>query len=201
MIKTITFDFGNVVGFFDHRRASGRLAKHTDLPCDAVHAFLFGSQLEDDYESGRISTAEFVRLVREGCRLRCSDEQLQAEYADIFWPNPDVCDLIPRLASSYRLVLLSNTNELHTARFRPQFADTLRHFAGLVLSHEVGARKPRPEIFRHAQQLTGCLPQECVFIDDLPANVAGARAAGWHGIVYTGTTDLMQRLAGLGVAP
>jgi putative hydrolase of the HAD superfamily len=169
------------------------------MPWADIHAFLFGSQLEDDYESGRIGTAEFVRLVRDGCRLRCPGEQIRADYADIFWPNPEVCDLIPRLASRYRLLLLSNTNELHTGRFRPQFADTLRHFAGLVLSHEVGARKPRAEIFQHAQRLAGCLPQECVFIDDLPANVAGARAVGWHGIVYPGHADLVRRLAELGI--
>jgi HAD superfamily hydrolase (TIGR01509 family) len=195
MIKTITFDFGNVIGFFDHHRASKRLAAYTDLPPADVHACLFGNALEDDYESGWISTAEFVHRVRDHCRLRCSDEQFQADYADIFWPNPDVCDLIPRLAARYRLLVLSNTNELHTRRFRGQFADTLRHFAGLVLSHEVGTRKPRAEIFQHAQRLAGCAPEECVFIDDLPANVAGARAVGWHGIVYTTSTDLLEQLA------
>jgi FMN phosphatase YigB (HAD superfamily) len=39
-----------------------------------------------------------------------------------------------------------------------------------------------------------------VFIDDLEANVAGARLLGWHGIVYTGTADLRRRLGDLGVA-
>jgi putative hydrolase of the HAD superfamily len=199
MIKTITFDFGNVVAFFDHRLASKRLAAHTDLPAADLHAFLFGGRLEDDYEAGRISTAEFVGRAREGCRLRCTDEQFHAAYADIFWANTDVCALIPRLAARYRLLLLSNTNDLHAARFRPQFADTLRHFAGLVLSHEVGARKPGPEIFGHALRLAGCASEECVFIDDLPANVAGARAVGWQGVLYTDHADLTAGLMNLGV--
>jgi putative hydrolase of the HAD superfamily len=201
MIKTVTFDFGNVVAFFDHRLASSRLAAYTDLPLADLHAFLFGAPLEDDYEAGRISTAEFVSRAREVCRLRCSAEQFHADYADIFWANADVCALVPRLAARYRLLLLSNTNDLHALRFRPQFADTLRHFAGLVLSHEVGARKPGPEIFGHALRLAGCLPGECVFIDDLPANVAGARAVGWHGVVYSNHAAAMRQLTELGVVP
>ncbi len=60
-------------------------------------------------------------------------------------------------------------------------------------------RKPRPAFFQHCQSLAGCAAAECVFIDDLPANVAGARALGWQGIVYTGTGDLREHLRNLGV--
>src|SRR6516162_1527488 len=48
-IKVLVFDFGNVVGFFDHRRTSRRLAAHADLPADAIHAHLFDRSLEEDY--------------------------------------------------------------------------------------------------------------------------------------------------------
>jgi putative hydrolase of the HAD superfamily len=80
-----------------------------------------------------------------------------------------------------------------------QFEETMRHFDALVLSHEVGARKPRPEFFHACQRLAGCGPAECLFIDDLPANVAGARALGWHGIVYANGTDLSRELEKHGV--
>ena len=59
--------------------------------------------------------------------------------------------------------------------------------------------KPAAAFFDACLRLAGCAPEECVFIDDLPANVAGARACGWHGIVYTDAPDLRQQLAGLGV--
>jgi putative hydrolase of the HAD superfamily len=193
--KALIFDFGNVVGYFDHRRASRRLAAWSDLPVDALHAQLFGGRLEDDYESGRIDTAEFVRRARETCRLRCGDEDFGPAYADIFWPNPDVCALLPRLKPAHRLLLLSNTNELHARHFGRQFAEALAHFDGLVFSHEVGARKPAPAVFAHAQRLAGCAPQECLFIDDLPANVAAARAFGWQGLVYTDFPTLVRQLA------
>ena len=41
-----------------------------------------------------------------------------------------------------RLLLLSNTNEMHSRQFLAQFADTLAHFDHVVLSHQVGVRTP-----------------------------------------------------------
>ena len=96
MIRTLIFDFGNVVGFFDHWQVTRRLAAHGEVAAEELHAFLFGGPLEDDYEAGRISSAEFLRHVREKARLRCSEEVLVTSYTDIFWPNPDVCGLLPR---------------------------------------------------------------------------------------------------------
>jgi putative hydrolase of the HAD superfamily len=199
MIKTIVFDFGNVIGFFDYGITTDRLARHSRLSSDDIRRFIYGGELEDDYESGRIPSADFLRRVREGCGLTCPDDALALAFADMFWPNEAVCALVPRLKPRYRLLMGSNTNELHSRHFLRQFADTVRHLDGLVLSHEVGARKPRPEFFRHAERLAGCAAAECLFIDDLPANVAGARALGWQGIVYSRDTDLAAELAKHGV--
>jgi FMN phosphatase YigB (HAD superfamily) len=199
MIKTIVFDFGNVIGFFDYGISVERLARHSRLPADDIRRFLYGGELEDAYESGRISSDEFVRRIREGCGLTCSDDVLRPAFADMFWPNEAVCALVPRLKPTYRLLLGSNTNDLHSRHFLQQFAPTLRYFDGLVLSHQIGARKPRPEFFEYAQRLAGCAPMECLFIDDLPANVAGARALGWCGIVYARDCDLAAELTKEGV--
>jgi putative hydrolase of the HAD superfamily len=75
----------------------------------------------------------------------------------------------------------------------------LQHFDALVLSHEVGQRKPKPAFFDHCRRLSDCAAEECLFIDDLEANVAGARACGWQGIVYRDYEDLRARLAEFGV--
>ena len=50
-----------------------------------------------------------------------------------------------------------------------------------------------------ARRRAGCPAAECVFIDDLPANIEGAKRCGWQGIVYTDFADLKRRLAELGV--
>jgi putative hydrolase of the HAD superfamily len=198
-ITTVVFDFGNVLGLFSHRRAAEQLAAYgRDHPAE-VEAFLFGGQLEDDYEAGRIATPEFIRLVREQFELGCTDEQFCAAFADMFTPNPEVCALVPRLKARYRLLLLTNTNDLHYRQFRPQFAETLGHFDAIVASHEVGCRKPDPRVFRHCERLAGAAQRQCLFIDDLPANVSAARACGWHGILYRPGDDLGEQLLRFGV--
>jgi putative hydrolase of the HAD superfamily len=198
-ITTIVFDFGNVLGFFSHRKAAEQLAPYTKQSPEEIQAFLFGGPLEEDYESGRISTAALIDRMRTACGLHCDEEQFRAAFADMFTPNDAVCGLLPHLKPEYRLLLLSNTNELHAHQFRAQFAATLDHFDALVLSHEIGVRKPHPRVFAHCQELAGSRPAECVFIDDLPANVEGARACGWNGIVYRRDSDLAMQLAQYGV--
>ncbi len=51
-------------------------------------------------------------------------------------------------------------------------------FDVLVLGPRLGVRKPDPEVFRRTAALLGLAPEECVVVDDVPANVRGARAAG-----------------------
>jgi putative hydrolase of the HAD superfamily len=198
-ISTIVFDFGNVLGFFSHRKAAEQLAVYSPLSAEDILNRFLDSDLEDDFESGRLSLPAFREIMRQRCRVRCDDEQLDRAIADMFTPNEEVCRLVPLLKPGYRLVLLSNTNELHAVQFRRQFADTLAHFDALVLSHEVGLRKPCPDIYAHCCQLGGSSPSECVFIDDLPANIDAARACGWHGIVYHRGLDLRRELRRLGV--
>jgi epoxide hydrolase-like predicted phosphatase len=73
-------------------------------------------------------------------------------------------------------------------------------FDAVVISHEVGMRKPEPRIFRHAAELIGLAPDECVFIDDIEANVAAARACGMTGIWHDNperTSGELSRLLGM----
>jgi putative hydrolase of the HAD superfamily len=198
-VSTTVFDFGNVLGLFSHRRAAEQLAAYSPLAAEAIQAYLFGGKLEDDYESGRLVTPLFVGLVRERCRLSCTDEQFARAFGDMFTPNPAVCALVPLLKPRYKLLLLSNTNALHARQFLPQFAETLAHFDHRVLSHELGFRKPDPRVYAHCQRLAGRPAGECLFIDDLPSNVQAARACGWQGLVYERGLDMRRALAEYGV--
>ena len=55
-------------------------------------------------------------------------------------------------------------------------------FDAVVISSEVGMRKPEERIFLHALARLGLTPQQCVFIDDIEANVTAARALGMTGL-------------------
>lgn len=187
------------MGFFDHQRAVANLVRFTPLSGTELTLSIYGSVLESDFETGRVSTEEFVRLAKANGRIDCDDAVFLDAFNDIFTPNPEVCDLIPRLAKANRLILASNTNPAHFGRFSVAFAEVLRHFAKLGVSHEAGARKPHPDFFGYCQQFADSPKEECVFVDDLPANVEAARAFGWNGIVYRPGEGIEEKLREAGI--
>jgi FMN phosphatase YigB (HAD superfamily) len=199
MIRTIVFDFGNVVAFFDHSRALKQLAPFTDMDPVELALVLYGSPIEDAYERGAIPTDEYVREAMLNGRLTCSPDEFLAHYCDIFWPNPEVIDLLPRLKPRYRLVLASNTNDAHFTKYTFQFAREMARLDHIVTSPMARARKPEPVFFAFAQRHTDAEPGECLFIDDLPVNVEAAQRFGWKGLVYRADGTLVEKLRAAGV--
>ena len=61
----------------------------------------------------------------------------------------------------------------------------LQWFKDMVVSADVGHVKPEPEIYKYAAQRFGVRPQQCLFIDDVEANVEAARNQGFFGHHYT----------------
>jgi len=198
-IKTICIDFGNVIGFFDHQRAIEQFARFTTMPTMELTLAIYGGTLEDDYEQGFLTTAEFTRQAKLNGRLTCSDGEFLAAFVDIFWRNAEVCDLIPQLAQNHQLLLASNTNDAHFKKYCEQFADVIEHFDSLCPSHILQARKPHAPYFERCQTYIESRPQECLFIDDLGVNTEAARRHGWQTLDYQPKQNLHDQLAALGV--
>ena len=74
----------------------------------------------------------------------------------------------------------------------------LAGFDGAIVSGDVGLLKPDPRIYRLLLERYGLDAAECVFMDDVPANVAAARSVGMHGIDFTDPPALRRDLAALG---
>jgi len=106
---------------------------------------------------------------------------------------PDMAGLVRRAkASGLRTALLSNSwgNDYPREGWEEMF-DVV------VISGEVGMRKPEPRIFEHTVGLLGLQPAECVFVDDLPSNVEAAVALGMVGVrhmAYDTTAEELEAL-------
>jgi epoxide hydrolase-like predicted phosphatase len=70
-------------------------------------------------------------------------------------------------------------------------------FDAVVISGEVGMRKPEPRIFLHTAELLSIDPRECVFIDDLEPNVTAAVGCGMTGVHHTEPAETVARLTEL----
>ncbi|OGY59386.1 MAG: hypothetical protein A3B23_03800 [Candidatus Colwellbacteria bacterium RIFCSPLOWO2_01_FULL_48_10] len=97
------------------------------------------------------------------------------------------------LAGKYKLGILTN---VVSAFFREAL---LRHplinaFDAIVVSSEIGHAKPEPEAYTAILKALAVKPHEALMIDDNPENVAGAKAAGMGGILFTSTEQLRRDL-------
>jgi len=70
-------------------------------------------------------------------------------------------------------------------------------FDAVVISAEVGMRKPEPRIFLHAAGLLGLEPAQCAFVDDIAANITAAEKLGFTGVLHTDAVATRQRLSEL----
>jgi epoxide hydrolase-like predicted phosphatase len=152
-------------------------------------------------ERGECSGAEFeqtlaARLLRtDGGAVAAEGLLLRMFAASV--RVPAMYDVIRALrGAGLRTALLSNSwgcDEYPRADF-PGLFDTV------VISGECGMRKPEQGIFLHTAEILGLEPRECVFIDDLEANVAAAEACGMTGVHHTEasqTAAVLEELLGV----
>ena len=75
-----------------------------------------------------------------------------------------------------------------------------RYFDGKLISCDVKVVKPCHQIYRLFTEKFSLDPAECLFVDDATANVAGAIACGWQGIVFHGSEEeLENKMRAMGV--
>jgi putative hydrolase of the HAD superfamily len=138
-----------------------------------VHALERGECTNEEFE--RALAAELVHV--DG-RPVVPDGLLARMFAAGTVEN-SMLDLIRALRrAGLRTALLSNSwgNDDYPRHLFPDLFDVV------VISAEVGMRKPEERIFRHTAALLGLEPQECVFIDDVAANIAAGEAIGLIGV-------------------
>jgi epoxide hydrolase-like predicted phosphatase len=140
-----------------------------------VHALERGELTDQEF-----SAALAARLRRADGTALPADGLLRTMMAG-FVPNssPMVAVVLAARAQGIRTALLSNSWGLDYDR--TGWNDL---FDAVVISGEVGLRKPEPEIYRLAADRLGLAPEECVFVDDLAPNVRGAVRVGMVGVHY-----------------
>jgi putative hydrolase of the HAD superfamily len=152
-------------------------------------------------EDGSLDPREFERLLAAELRTVSGApvpaEGLLHRMFLAFDPVHEMYDVLRALrAHGVRTGLLSNSwgNEYP----RELWGEL---FDAVVISCEVGLRKPNPAIFRHAVELLGLEPADCVFIDDIEHNVRAAKALGMAGLLHTDTDTTVAGLERLLGAP
>jgi len=196
-IQSIVFDIGWVLVHLDYSPLTTFLREHgADIASMRDVTSRIGLE---QHECGTLAGEELLENLARLGRRPMSRPELRRRWLDMFEPQEPMLALARDLAERYRVHLLSNVGELHWEHMVREYdLDRLGH--GTLPSYVAGVMKPHPEIYAQAERRFGLQPEATVFIDDLPQNVAAARARGWHGIEHRTHAATVRALAALGVS-
>jgi putative hydrolase of the HAD superfamily len=199
MIKAVIFDLGNVLIPFDFTIGYRALEPLCEIPAAEIPARIAATGLVRELETGEISADGFYIRLADALNLQITIEEFREIWCSIFLPHPLIPEeLLEAISRTHKLILLSNTNAIHFDMIAKTYP-LLRHFHAHILSHEAGAMKPDPAIYRAAIAAAGCAPEECFFTDDLAANVEGARQVGMDAVQFESGIQLEAELRARGV--
>lgn len=179
---TFLFDIGRVLLDFDFESSlatllppgSGGTRERMDLLLEKRHEF----------ESGAIPEEEYTAWALETLGSTATPDEFRQAWRNIFTPNEAMWQTVRELsAAGHRLILFSNTNGIHCPWIFTEFPQ-FSLFPEAVLSYQVGAIKPEPPIYQFAIRHHGLVPEETLYIDDLPENIATGRTFGFHCHTY-----------------
>lgn len=199
MIKTIIFDLGNVIVPFDFKRGYTGMGQLIGMPPDEVRQRITDAGLVVPYETGHLDSAEFLDGVCGALGHNMDRDTFSRIWSSIFLPEPNFTPgFVNSLARTHRLLILSNTNDIHWNMIRTTYP-VVGQFHDYVLSYKVKAMKPAPAIYQAAITLAQCKPEECFFTDDVQAYVEGARDHGIDAVQFQSASQIAAELRGRGV--
>lgn len=196
-MKTLFFDIGNVLVFFDHMKMCSQVAQLSQI--ELSHVVDLMHKYGDSYERGAVSSEQMHNTILEKSGLSLPFDAFMTAMSDIFEPNLPVIEIAKKLKKKgHRLFALSNTCEAHFLYLKYKY-DFLSFFDGFVLSYEVQARKPEKKIFKKALEIADCKPYECFYTDDVVEYIQSARELDIDAEPFTGANNLQKQLAERGL--
>ena len=195
---TVVFDLGGVLIDWDPRHLYRRL-----LPEDEVDPFLdeIGFAAWNYAQDAGGSWDEAVeRLAARHPHRRELIAAYPARFPEsITGPVPGTVELLRELhARGTRLLALTNWSAENYPHAEAAF-DFLDLFEAVLVSGVEGVAKPDPAVFTLLVDRYRLDPAATVFVDDSPANVAAAAAAGLQALRFTGADGLRADLSRLGL--
>jgi len=188
-------DLGNVLVHLRIGRFVRRLQQRTGAT-GPLRDPLFAEQAYHRFARGEIGPREFHAAVERRLRLAWPYDEFVAAWTDVFEENGESVAAVRRMRAHRPVYLLSNTDTLHWESIRGRW-DWTGEFAGLHLSFEVGFEKPDPRFYRTFLEQHGLAAARCLFVDDLPENVAAARETGLRAVQQVDAATLARTVAGL----
>jgi putative hydrolase of the HAD superfamily len=197
--RAVLWDFGGVI-LSSPFEAFNRYEAEIGLPKDFIRSLNARNGDTNAWakmERSEVSLEGFVELFEEEARQQGHKLDgwriLQSLSGDI---RPQMVEALRRCSRAFRVACITNNMKqgegpgmARSADKAKAVAEIMTLFEHVVESSKLGLRKPDPRIYRHACDLLGVQPEDCVYLDDLGINLKPARALGMR-TIKVGDPDL-----------
>lgn len=200
-LRAVVFDLGNVCITWD-RRLLYRSMFTDDAELEHFLAEVYSMEANERFDRGQPLAELTAELAARHPRYAAEVLALRDRWIETIGPviEGTVALLAELRAAGVALYALSNWNAETFALVEPRH-EFFTWFDGIVISGREGITKPDPAIYRVLCERHALTPHEALFVDDAPANVAGARAVGMDAVHFTDPPALRAALEARGLLP
>lgn len=193
MIRNVLFDMGNVLIHFNRQVFLDRLdICEEDKLLLMREVFLSVEWVQMDRGTLTEPEAEIRMCRRLPQHLHDAVHSLVSQWDEPMMPIAGMAELVEELKQAgYGIYLLSNAS-LRQHEYWKKIPGW-QFFDGKIISADEKVMKPHPDYYLRALERFHLIPQECIFIDDVSANIEGAMYCGIPGIVFHGDVQLLRR--------
>ena len=184
-IKSIIFDLGGVILKLNYSKTDDEFKKIGVLNFKEFYSQKKQTLLFDDFEKGKIKPEEFISSFKESENLKIKEiDFINAWNAMLLEIPIEKLQFIDGLKKDYKIILLSNTNEIHIKKFEDDLKKNnmleqfYKCFDKIYYSSRMGKRKPEENCFNQVLEENGLIAENTLFIDDSIQHIEGAKKAG-----------------------
>ncbi|MGY8704699.1 HAD family phosphatase [Bradyrhizobium sp. 18BD] len=199
-IKLVLFDMDNVLCDYDRGTRVAALAELARTSSEAVHAAIWDSGFELLGDSGALDAAAYLRGFGERIGYPLSlDEWVEARRRSM-QADHAMLEMARRLRATVDIAVLTNNTTLVADHIDTLLPDLRPLFGSRIYtSAQFKTAKPDPRCYRLCLSELQAAPETVLFVDDLAANVAGAREAGLFAHHYNSVETFGQALSEYGL--
>jgi len=192
VIKAVIFDLGGVLFTNGTKKFIQDVSQTYDLDPQLVKEVMDG-ELGSQYREAKITRDEFWRAALEKLSISESIDSLERQWIDGYELIEGTKDIILELSKKYKVFYLSDNVRERVDKINSKY-NFLEWFEDGIFSHEVGVRKPNPEIYKYTLKKAQVNPNEAIFIDDKQSALDPAKEMGITTILFESPEQLRTRL-------
>ncbi len=197
-IKNLIFDLGGVILDLDVPRTIKAFADLAGISAEEAERIFHQSPEFNAYEKGEMADDEFRTFLKKTYAKNSNYAEIDKAWNEMLRGIPMIkLELLERLKNTHRVLLLSNTNEIHLTYINGTILPSINagnsldvFFHKAYYSHRMLKRKPEPEIFEQVIEENKFNPAETLFLDDNKMNIKGAESVGLQ-VAYVNTPNFI----------